>query len=139
MKHKYLYTLGVLFVFALITNACSKKEVVPKLIVHVQEVDETPANAAQVHAWYGPTAGQIGVSLNEPYMDQEGYTDDQGDLIFEFRYSAVLDLDVVYYKHYLDTLLNPMVDTLYGHKVVKIETVRQKSSQNIYNEIVEVK
>ena len=50
-----------------------------------------------------------------------------------------MNVEKTYYKNYLDTLLNPVTDTLIGHRVVKIEEVRQKSSENNYRETVEVK
>ncbi len=139
MKHKHLFSFGVLVVSLILLVACSKKDRGPRLIVHVQEVDGTPAAGASVHAWPGPDAGQPGSVINDELMDQTTSTDAAGEATFDFKFSAVLDVDVVYYKNYLDSLLNPVVDTLYGHKVVKIEEVRQKSSENNYRETVEVK
>ena len=74
-------------------------------------------------------------------MDQTTVTDAAGDAIFDFKYSSVLDIDVFYYKHGFDTLVppEPIVDTLYGHRVVKIEAIRQKSHENNYNETVTVR
>ena len=138
MKHKYLYSIGVVLVLAVVFVAC-KKERGPRLIVHVQEKDGTPAVGASVHAWYGPDAGQPGSVLNDAQMDQTTASDGAGDATFDFKFSAVLDVDVIYYKEYLDSLLNPVTDTLYGHRVVKIEAVRQRSHENNYRETVEVK
>jgi hypothetical protein len=138
MKHKYLYSIGVLVVSLLLVVACSKKERNPQLIIHVEEADGTAAPKARVHVWPGSDAGQPGSIINEPIFDQEGITDAAGNLTFNFPFSAVLDVDVVYYKNYLDTLLNPVTDTLYGHRVVKIESIRQKNEENIFNETVEV-
>jgi hypothetical protein len=109
------------------------------LIVHVQEEDGTAAPMAIVHAWPGPDAGQAGSTINEELMDQTVQCDNAGDAVFDFKFSAVLDIDVVYYKHTTDSLLNPIVDTLYGHRVTKIEVVRQSSRENNYYETVEVK
>ena len=139
MKHKHLFFVGVLVVAATILVACSKKDRGPRLIVHVQEEDGTAAPGAIVHAWYGNDAGTPGKILNDELMDQTTTADGAGDATFDFKFSAVLDVDVVYYKNYLDTLLNPVTDTLIGHRVVKIEEVRQKSKENNYNETVEVK
>jgi len=138
MKRNYLYSIGILLVVALFIGACSKKERGPRLIIHVQEKDGTIAPGASVHAWPGPDAGQSGSVINDEMMDQTTTSDGAGNATFDFKFSAVLDVDVVYYKNYLDTLLNPVTDTLYGHKVVKIESVRQRSEENDYNEIVEV-
>ena len=126
--------------FSIVFVAC-KKERGPRLIVHVQELDGTPAVGASVHAWYGNDAGQSGSVLNDAQMDQTLATDGAGDATFDFKFSAVLDVDVIYYKNGFDTAFipNPIVDTLYGHRVVKIEAVRQKSHSNNYNETVEVK
>ena len=137
MKQKYLYSIGVMLMLTILFVAC-KKERGPRLIVTVIEKDGTLAPGALVHAWYSNTAGQPGSVLNEPEMNQESRTGETGVAEFDFKYSAVLDVDVIYYKNYLDSLLNPVVDTLYGHRVVKIEAVRQKSKENNYRETVEV-
>ena len=138
MSRNYTYVIGLLFVVALTFAACSKKDRDPKLIIHVMEQDGTPANQAFVHVWPGPDAGQPGSTINDELMDQNGYTDPEGNLTFNFWQSAVLDVDVVYYKNYYDTLLNLVTDTMYGHRVVKIESVRQTSDDNIFYENVEV-
>ncbi len=138
MKRNYIYTIGVLLVVAMVIGACSKKERGPRLIINVIEKDGTVAPAAIVHAWPGPDAGQPGSTINDALMDQTHTADAAGVAMFDFKFSAVLDVDVIYYKNYLDTLLNPVVDTLYGHRVVKIEQVRQSSHENNYNETVEV-
>jgi hypothetical protein len=138
MKHKYLYSFGVLLFSLMLFVACSKEDREPSLVIHVQETDGTAAPGAMVHVWPGPDAGNPGSIINEAYMDQEGTTDASGNVTFTFPFSAVLDVDVIYYKEYLDTLLAPVTDTLIGHRVVKIETVRQRSEENIFNETVEV-
>ena len=139
MKRNYLYTIGVLLVLTIVIGSCSKKERGPRLIVHVVEDDGTIAPGAIVHAWPGQNTGQQGSTINDELMDQTTRADAAGDAIFDFKFSAVLDVDVVYYKEYLDTLLNPAIDTLYGNRVVKIEQVRQSSRENNYYETVEVK
>ncbi|PCJ27226.1 MAG: hypothetical protein COA97_04480 [Flavobacteriales bacterium] len=142
MKRNYLYTVGVLLTIIVTIGACSKKDRDPKLIIHVQETDGIAADGARVHVWPGPNAGQSGTGSNiidDELMDQVGITDAAGNVSFNFRYSAVLDVDVIYYKTYLDTLLNPITDTLYGNRVVKIESLRQSDETNEYNETVEVK
>ncbi|PCI98248.1 MAG: hypothetical protein COB15_06275 [Flavobacteriales bacterium] len=139
MKHKYIYTIAVLLTVAITIGACSKKERSPRLIVHVQEADGTPADGATVHAWPGGNAGQPGSVIDDEMVDQTQKTDGAGDAYFEFEFSVVLDVDVVYYKNYLDPLLAPVTDTLSGHRVVKIESVRQKSENNDHHEMVEVK
>ena len=139
MKRKYIYTIATLLVVAITIGACSKKERSPRLIVHVQEADGTAAVGATVHAWPGQNAGQPGSVIDDDVVDQTLRTDAAGDATFEFEFSVVLDVDVVYYKNYLDTLLNPVTDTLSGHRVVKIESVRQKSEENNYYETVIIK
>lgn len=139
MRHNFLYSIGALLVFAILITAC-KKERGPRLIIHVNEADGTAASGASVHAWHA-NAGQNGSVLNDAEMDQTLSTDAAGDATFDFKYSAVLDVDVIYYKNGFDTaaIPNPIIDTLIGHKVVKIEAVRQKSHSNSYNETVVVK
>lgn len=134
MKHKYLYGLGLFLVTALMFTSC-KKERSPRLIVDVAEKDGTAAPGAEVHAWYGPEAGQPGSVLNDVLMNQTKDTDANGQAIFDFKFSAVLDVDVIYYKETPDSI-NPTiiyVDTLFGHEVVKIEAVRQRDEENDYN------
>ena len=132
MKHTHLIVIGFILVFGFFS---CKKDRGPRLIVHVQEKDGTAAPGATVHAWYSNDPPQ-GVQ-NELY-NQTTFSDGAGDAVFDFKNSAVLDVDVIYYKSYLDALLNPVTDTLYGHRVVKIELVRQKSHENNYNETVVV-
>lgn len=136
MKRKSIYTLTALLVLAFAFTACSKKERNPMLIVHVQEKDGVAAVGATVRAWPGKNAGQAGSIINETSVDQTGTTDASGDVVFEFDASVVLDIDVLFYKPLPDTT---WIDTLSGHKVVKLEVIRQKSSENTTTESVDVK
>lgn len=133
MKHNYIYIIG--FIAVLTAFSCSKERS-PSLIVTVTEADGTPAVGATVHAWPGSgnTGGVIDVD-----MDQSGYTDASGSVSFEFKASAVLDLDVTYFKETVDAAGLPITDTLLGSKVTKIESVRQKSEENKHSESVVVK
>lgn len=140
MKKKTIYGIAALLTVALTVFAC-KKDRGPRLIVTVQEEDGTRAAEAEVHAWYGPDAGKPGSVLNDVLMNQTSYTDADGEAVFDFKFSAVLDVDVIYYKETPDSI-NPTiiyVDTLFGHEVVKIEEVRQKSHENNYYSTVTVK
>lgn len=140
MKRNTLYIFAGLFVIALAFTSC-KKDRSPRLHVHVQEEDGTAAGGATVHAWYGDNAGQPGSILNEVLMNQTTNADAAGDAVFDFKFSAVLDVDVIYYRQTPDSL-NPTIiitDTLFGHEVVKIEQVRQKDSENNYYVNVDVK
>jgi len=117
-----------------------KKDRGPRLIVTCQEEDGTRASGAIVHAYYGEDAGQPGSVLNEQ-MNQTVKADASGVAMFDFKYSAVLDVDVVYYKDYPDSL-NPTIihtDTLFGSQVVKVEQVRQKDKENNYYATIDVK
>ena len=140
---KKFYTVNTFLLFALCFGfvAC-KKERPPKLTIHVQEKSNAAvAKGATVHAWPSNDPPQGGSGIPNPDMDQTTTTDGSGDAVFNFKFSAVLDVDVWYYKQVPDSL-NPTIfhtDTLFGHKVVKIESVRQRSSKNEYNETVEVK
>ncbi len=113
----------------------------PRLVVNVIEEDGTPAAGATVHAW--PTDGPFECGscvVDEKRMDQSNVTDASGVAMFDFKYSVVLDVEVVYYKQGVDSLLQPIItDTLYGKKVVKIEEKRQRSKKNTYQETVIVK
>ncbi|MDF1672983.1 MAG: hypothetical protein P1U41_05735 [Vicingaceae bacterium] len=140
MNTKFLYIFAAILGLVLLFTSC-KKDRGPRLIVNVKEADGTIAKRAIVRAWYGPNAGQPGSILNTALMDQTTRTDGAGDAIFDFKYSAVLDVDVIYYKEIQDSL-NPTIyytDTLYGHQVIKIEQVRQKSKENNYNMSIKVK
>lgn len=138
---------SMFFILATTFMAC-KKERSPKLTIHVQEKDGTPAIAATVHAFRGtdPPAG-----IDNPIMDKTTTTDGSGDAVFNFKFSAVLDVDVKYFKtttvvdsigvdSFGNTIFGTttLLDTLSGHRVVKIEALRQRSKTNDYNETVEV-
>lgn len=139
MKKRVLYLCALSLVASSFFTSC-KKDRGPRLIVFVQEEDGTPAPNARVHAYYGDNAGQPGSVLNEQ-MNQISYTDATGEAMFDFKYSAVLDVDVTYYKTYPDSI-NPSImitDTLSGHEVVKVEQVRQKDKTNNYYAYIDVK
>ncbi len=140
MKHKFIYTLALILIGTSLFTSC-KKDRGPRLIVHVQEEDGSVGAGAVVHAWYGDNAGRPGSLLNEVLMDQTVNADDAGDATFDFKFSAVLDVDVIYYKQVQDSLIPTIyhTDTMFGHQVVKIEQVRQKSKENNYNITVDVK
>lgn len=133
MKHNFIYTLTAILIVAISIGACSKGNKSPQLNVHVQELDGTLAPGATVRVWAGSN-NTSGV-LDEDVIDQTGVTNEAGDVSFQFENSVVLDIDVIYYKT-LDTLNT--TDTLEGSRVVKIETVRQVSDDNIINETIEV-
>ena len=95
MKHKYIYTIAVLLIVAITIGACSKKERSPRLIVHVQEADGTPADGATVHAWPGSNAGQPGSIINETGYDQTGTTNSAGDVTFEFEASVAGGIPII--------------------------------------------
>jgi hypothetical protein len=134
MKNNFTYTLTALLTIAISIGACSKGEKKPTLIVHVQERDGSIGVGATVRAW--PGQNNSGGILNEDDIDQTGTTNAAGDVTFKFSGSVVLDIDVIYYKQ-SDTL-STASDTLTGHRVVKLETVRQVSDDNITNETVQV-
>jgi hypothetical protein len=136
MKQKHLYLIGFIAILGIISCA---KERGPRLTILVQEKDGTPAVGASVHAWPGndPQNGGSGI-VNEADMDQTATTDATGNAVFDFKFSAVLDVDVIYYRESLDSLLNPVTDTLTGSRVVKIESKRQRDEENNFYETVEV-
>ena len=133
MKRNYIYIIG--FAAILTVFSCAKERG-PRLTVLVQEADGTPAAGATVHAWPGDDVDGGIVDLE---MDQTGITDGSGNVVFNFKATAVLDIDVIYYKKEVDSLLNPIEVKLIGSKVTKIESKRQREEENNYYETVEVK
>ncbi|MDG1477111.1 MAG: hypothetical protein P8Q14_08195 [Vicingaceae bacterium] len=133
MKHTQSYILIILFASFLVFTACSKKDRDPILIVSVKDVSGTPLEGATVRAW--PTdqleIDSTSSGVVDSIMDQKGITDALGEITFNFPASAVLDLDVAYS---LATDTTPVL--LEGHKVVKIEVIRQKDEENVFNETV---
>lgn len=140
MKQKNNLKLVLLMLVGVFAFSCAKERS-PSL--HITVIDEkgVPASGATVHAWPGDNA--LGGTVNEAEMDKTGTTDASGYVKFDFKFSAVLDVDVVYYRstQVADTsgALITIVDSLSGHKVVKIESVRQTSEDNDYRETVNLK
>ncbi len=148
MKHKNNFRLVLLMLIGVVAFSCAKERS-PSLHVTVYDEKGAPASGAIVHAWPGDNA--LGGTVNEAEMDKTGTTDAAGLVSFDFKFSAVLDVDVVYYRTsqviQYDTIVNTpplpntinqtivdVTDSLSGHKVVKIESVRQTSEDNDYNE-----
>ncbi|MCB0381306.1 MAG: hypothetical protein KDD24_08615 [Flavobacteriales bacterium] len=135
MIHKNNFRLVLLMLIGVFAFSCAKERS-PSL--HITVIDEkgVPASGAIVHAWPGDNA--LGGTVNEAEMDKTGTTDAAGYVKFDFKFSAVLDVDVVYYRstQLVDSLgaLYTVTDSLSGHKVVKIESVRQRSEDNDYKE-----
>ncbi|MCB0410339.1 MAG: hypothetical protein KDD29_08970 [Flavobacteriales bacterium] len=142
MKSNNIFKLALAITFIGGVIACAKDRS-PSLHITVVDQSGAPAAGAYVHAWPSDDASQLGVTVNEDQMDKTGTTDATGKVSFDFKYSAVLDVDVIYYKttQVVDTSNNiiTVTDSLSGHKVVKIETVRQRSKDNDYEETVIVK
>lgn len=120
--------------------ACAKDRS-PRLNVTVVDDNGVLAPGAIVHAWPSDNADEGGVTVNEEEMDQTKTTDAVGQVSFDFKYSAVLDVDVVYYREELmyDSIQGEFVtvtDSLSGHKVVKVEVKRQRSEDNNYSETI---
>jgi hypothetical protein len=116
------------------------KERSPSLHITVYDEKGVPASGATVHAWPGDNA--LGGTVNEAEMDKTGTTDASGYIKFDFKFSAVLDVDVVYYRTtqvLINDTLRDVTDSLSGHKVVKIESLRQTSEDNDYRETVNLK
>lgn len=153
MKQKNNFKLVLLTLVGIIAFSCAKERS-PSL--HLTVIDEQgfPASGATVHAWPGDNA--LDGTVNEAEMDKTGYTDLSGKVSFDFKFSAVLDVDVVYYRTsqvvQYDTVYNTppqpndvtqtivdVTDSLSGHRVVKIESLRQKSTDNDYYEIINLK
>ena len=154
MKQKNNFKFVLLTLVGVIAFSCAKERS-PSL--HITVIDEKgfAASGATVHAWPGDKA--LGGTVNEAEMDKTGTTDLVGNVNFDFKFSAVLDVDVVYYRTTqvvgYDTIydvitglptgttqiLVDVTDSLSGHKVVKIESLRQKSTDNDYYETIDLK
>jgi len=141
MKTK-LTTIFVLLSILIFSSRAKDRN--PTLVIKVVEANGMPAPNATVHAW--PTDGPFAPSTNPPCivdeerMDQTTFANEVGEAKLTFEFSAVVDVEVVYYKMGLDSLLQPIVtDTLSGKKVVKIEEKRQRSKNNNFNETIIVK
>ncbi|MGE0560261.1 MAG: hypothetical protein AB7O47_00455 [Flavobacteriales bacterium] len=134
MIHKNNFRLVLLMLISVFAFSCAKERS-PSLHITVYDEKGAPASGAVVHAWPGDNA--LGGTVNEAEMDKTGTTDAAGYVKFDFKFSAVLDVDVVYYRTSQvlinDTLYN-VTDSLSGHKVVKIESVRQRSEDNDFKE-----
>ncbi|NUM51992.1 MAG: hypothetical protein HUU48_12855 [Flavobacteriales bacterium] len=126
-----LLMMGAFFL-AGITYSC-KKEVSPRLIITVKDTSGKALKGAKVHAYKGATANN-GTPNKE--MDQKGTTDGNGEVTFDFKYSAVLDVDVIYnFSRFDSTSMLTVQDSLIGKRVVKIESKRQRGD-NVYREEV---
>lgn len=144
MKRINIAHITAALLFTFFFTAC-KKERAPRLIVHVQTETGIGVPGATVRAWHGdnPPSENGSNIYNSVDFDQTGITDGVGDVVFDFPNSAVLDVDVILTEQrdsidtsgtqvfYLDTLLE-------GHKVVKIESIRQRDEVNEFNETIEV-
>lgn len=155
MKQKNNFRLLLLMLISVFAFACAKERS-PSLHITVLDNQGIPATGATVHAWPGGNA--LGGTVNEAEMDKTGTTDAAGYVKFDFKFSAVLDVDVVYFRTsqitVQDTFWNAITptiidsiktnvvnvtDSLSGHKVVKIESVRQTSTDNDYKETINLK
>ncbi|OFY86009.1 MAG: hypothetical protein A3K10_14325 [Bacteroidetes bacterium RIFCSPLOWO2_12_FULL_31_6] len=154
MKQKNNLKLVLLMLVGVFAFSCAKERS-PSLHITVIDEQGVPASGATVHAWPGDNA--LGGTVNEAEMDKTGVTDLSGKVTFDFKFSAVLDVDVVYYRTTqvvgYDSIYDPITglatgatqilvdetDSLSGHKVVKIESLRQKSTDNDYSETVTLK
>jgi len=157
MKNLTSFKLVLLLFVGVIAFSCAKERS-PSLHITVLDENGIPAAGATVHAWPSDDATKMGSTVNEAEMDKTGTTDAAGYVKFDFKFSAVLDVDVVYYRtnqtivydtvwNAIDTTIidqiNSMIvtstDSLSAHKVVKIESVRQRSEDNDYRETIKLR
>ncbi|MCB9360477.1 MAG: hypothetical protein H6587_07830 [Flavobacteriales bacterium] len=140
MKRNFTFKTALLVTLVIGAFSCAKERT-PTLNITVVDELGVPAAGATVHAW--PSDEADGNVVNEEEMDKTGTTDAAGQVSFDFKFSAVLDVDVKYYRTtQVEDGMGGVItqtDSLSGHKVVKIESVRQRSKDNDYNETVEVK
>lgn len=136
MKTKSIFYITAIVLLAGFTVAC-KKEVEPKLIVTVVDSDGNKLKGAKVHAHPGEADQAV---INEDEMDKSTSTNSSGVAEFQFKYSAVLDVDVWYRQEtFIDSTLTYEYDTLIGKKVVKVEVKRQRSKDNETLETITVR
>lgn len=129
MKFSSFLKFSPLVLILLALFAC-KKDIAPRLIVTVTGSDGSAVSGAVVHVYPVPN-DTCQTCIVNPDMDQTSTTDGGGQASFDFKYSAVLDIDA------FD--ISGSDTTRRGHSVVKIETVRQKSSEaNDYQASVEI-
>lgn len=157
MKNLTSFKLVLLLFIGVIAFSCAKERS-PSLHITVLDENGVPASGATVHAWPSDDATKSGSTVNEAEMDKTATTDLAGYVRFDFKFSAVLDVDVVYYRTtqttVKDTFWNAIVptiidsiktnivdvtDSLSAHKVVKIESVRQRSEENDYRETIKLR
>lgn len=127
MKQKNLYLYSLLAVIIISITAC-KKDRLPSLIITVTTQDGTIVSDATVHV-YPDITDSVRV-VNTAEMDQTGTTFTDGTVRFEFKHSAVLDIEVEY--------VQDIGDTLRGRDVVKVEVLRQRKKANDVAETVEI-
>ena len=132
INRKLTYIIFPLLILVGFT-ACEKDRS-PTLIVTVVDENEQPVADASVRVWPGiiifdsTNTGSGNVDTNS--VDQTMITDASGMATFEFEFSAVLDIDVI--------ATDSSGAFLVGHSSVKLETVKQKEEENIFNETVVV-
>lgn len=134
MRLKHIYITSILLITILVFTACSKEARSPKLLVHVEDLNGSKIEGATVRAW--PTDQNICDTTSSCIpnlgMDQTLLTDANGDVAFDFEFSAVLDIDVTYLK----AITLDSTQELTGHRVVKIEVIEQREEDNIFEETI---
>lgn len=124
--------LGLMFIG---TFFSCKKDVGPSLILTVTDSSGKALQGATVHAYPGNASqGSLTQEANQTQT-----TDASGEARFTYKNSVVMDIDASYaLKRFDSTLQDFVTDTLYGHKIIKLESKRQTGSENDYNDKVEV-
>ena len=91
MKRNFNFKIVLFLTFVIGAFACAKERT-PTLNITVVDESGMPAAGATVHAWPSNEANDNVV--NEEEMDKTGTTDGAGVVSFDFKLSAVLDVDL---------------------------------------------
>lgn len=120
--------------FTGVFNAC-KKDVPPTLKLTVVDTAGNKLEGADVRVWYGADA-QSGIPNQKDY-DQRKTTTANGEAVFEFTNSAILDV-VVFAPIVVENPPFPdHYDTLVGSDVIKVEMKQQRSRENLKEASIE--
>lgn len=125
---------GLFLSFSGVFYAC-KKDVPPKLKLTVVDTAGNKLEGADVRVWYGADA-QSGIPNQQDY-DQRKTTTANGEVVFEFTNSAILDV-VVFAPIVVENPPFPdHYDTLVGNDVIKVEMKQQRSRENLKEASIE--
>ncbi len=113
-----------------------KKEVPPRLVITVTDTINQTLSGAEVWVYHGNPNGTGSGIHNDDHYSVKKTTESNGTASFDIPNSAVLDVIVTAPLSTPNPPFPPIVDTLSGKKVVKVELKWQRSKENVVNETV---